>query len=206
LSGYCAQIIRNPNPANAYITQVNSTYLNLNKLQTNGLDFELLYSTRAPAFIPGDGHLVFRALATYTDHFSTTDPVSTIDRAGQLGGFGVVAVPHWQGSATLTYSLPRFSTSLQGRFVQGGNINNLAIPGTGSGANIYTVPAITYWSLAASYDIVPPSNRRQIQIFANVNNLFDQNPPFPFLASSFVPSPYYDPIGRAFRIGVRIKR
>jgi iron complex outermembrane receptor protein len=155
--------------------------------------------------MPGNGNLVFRALATYTAKFATTDAVSTIDRAGQLGGFGVDAVPHWQGNATLTYSLPRFSTSLQGRFIQGGNINNLAKPGTSSSANIYTVPAVTYWNLSASYDIVPPSNRRQIQIFANVNNLFDKNPPFPFLASSFVPGPYYDPIGRAFRFGVRVK-
>lgn len=203
---YCNQIVRNSDPANAYITKVNSTFLNLNRFRTNGLDFELLYSTRAPAFMPGNGNLVFRALATYTAKFATTDAVSTIDRAGQLGGFGVDAVPHWQGNATLTYSLPRFSTSLQGRFIQGGNINNLAKPGTSSSANIYTVPAVTYWSLSASYDILPPSNRQQIQIFANVNNLFDQNPPFPFLASSFVPGPYYDPIGRAFRIGIRIKR
>ena len=202
LPGYCAQIVRNSDPANAYITQVKSTFLNLNSLRTNGLDFEVLYSTRAP----GNGNLVFRALATYTAEYAQADPVNTFERAGQLGGgFGVIAIPHWQGNATLTYNLPRFSASLQGRFVDGGNLNNLAKPGTSSSANIYKIPAITYWSLAASYDIVPPSNRQKIELFANINNLFDQNPPFPFLASSFITNPYYDPIGRAFRFGVRVK-
>lgn len=202
LTVYCAQIDRNPNPVDPYITQVRSPYLNLNKFQTSGLDFELIYA-RPTAFLPWGGSFVLRALATYTHNFTTTDALGPVDRAGQLGGAGV---PHWQGNATLTYNLGNFSTALQGRFIEGGNIDNLAKPGTNTSANIYTVPAETIWSLSASYDIVPRSEHRQIQVFGIVNNLFDSNPPFPFAPSSLVLSPYYDGIGRAFRVGVRIKR
>jgi outer membrane receptor protein involved in Fe transport len=200
LAVYCGQIDRNPDPANAYITQVRSPFLNLNKFQTSGLDFELIYA-RPTAFLPWGGDFVLRGLATYTHKFSTTDAVGTIDRAGQLGGAGV---PHWTGSATFTYNLANFSTALQGRFIEGGNIDNLAKPGTSTSANIYTVPTKTIWSLSASYDIVHSAGRK-VQIFGIINNLFDSNPPFPFQPSSGITSPYYDGIGRAFRFGVRVK-
>jgi outer membrane receptor protein involved in Fe transport len=201
LAVYCGQIDRNPDPANAYITQVRSPFLNLNKFQTNGVDFELVYA-RPTAFLPWGGNFVLRALATYTNEFATTDALGTVDRAGQLGGAGV---PHWMGSATLTYNLGGFSTAIQGRFIEGGNIDNLAIPGTRTSANIYTVPTKTIWSLSASYDVVH-SGKQKVQIFGIINNLFDSNPPFPFQPSSAIVSPYYDGIGRAFRFGIRIKR
>ena len=108
------------------------------------------------------------------------------------------------GSATLTYNLSNFSTSIQGRFIESGNIDNLALPGTRTSANIYTVPAKSIWSLSASYDF-EHSGRRIVQIFGLIDNLFDSNPPFPFQPSSAIVSPYYDGIGRAFRIGVRAK-
>ncbi|MBG6120219.1 outer membrane receptor protein involved in Fe transport [Sphingobium sp. JAI105] len=201
LTEYCNQIDRNPDRS---LRQVRSPFLNLNSFQTNGLDFEMVYA-RPAAFLPWGGDFVLRALATYTNELSTTDPVTTIDRAGQLGSaFGGANVPHWLGSATLTYNLKNFSTSLQGRYIDGGNIDNLAIPGTRTSANIYTVPAKTIWSLAVSYDIVN-SGGRKVQIFGNINNLFDSNPPFPLQPSSALTGPYYDGIGRAFRFGIRVK-
>ena len=201
LTEYCDQIDRN---ADMSLRQVRSPFLNLNSFQTNGLDFEMVYA-RPAAFLPWGGDFVFRGLATYVNELSTTDPVNTIDRAGQLGSaFGGANVPHWVGSGTITYNLPNFSTSLQGRYIDGGNIDNLAIPGTRTSANIYKVPAKTIWSLAASYDIVN-SGGRKVQIFGNINNLFDSNPPFPLQPSSALTGPYYDGIGRAFRFGIRVK-
>jgi len=201
LTDYCDQIDRNQDRS---LRQVRSPFLNLNSFQTNGLDFEMVYA-RPAAFLPWGGDFVLRGLATYTNELSTTDPVTTIDRAGQLGSaFGGANVPHWLGSATLTYNLDNFSTSIQGRYIDGGNIDNLAIPGTRTSANIYTVPAQTIWSLSASYDILN-SVGRKVQIFGNISNLFDANPPFPLQPSSALTGPYYDGIGRAFRFGVRVK-
>jgi outer membrane receptor protein involved in Fe transport len=201
LASYCGQIDRNQDGS---LFQVRSPFLNLNKFQTNGLDIEMVYA-RPAAFLPWGGDFVLRGLATYTHELSTTDPVTTIDRAGQLGSaFGGGNVPHWLGTGTLTYNLSNFSTSLQGRFIAGGTIDNTALPGTNKSANIYTVPAQTIWSLSASYDIVHSAGRK-VQIFGNINNLFDTNPPFPLQPSSALTGPYYDGIGRAFRIGVRVK-
>lgn len=200
LAIYCGQIDRNPDPANNYITQVRSPFLNLNEFTTSGVDFELIYA-RPTDFLPWGGDFVLRTLATYTHEFTTTDALGAIDLSGQLGGAGV---PHWMGSATLTYNLDNFSTSLQGRFIDGGNIDNLAVPGTSTSANIYTVPAKTIWSLSASYDIIS-NGSQEVQIFGLINNLFDSNPPFPFQPSSVTTSPYYDGIGRAFRFGIRFK-
>jgi iron complex outermembrane recepter protein len=200
LTVYCGQIDRNSDPANPYITRVRSPFLNLNEFTTSGVDFELIYA-RDTDFLPWGGDFVLRALATYTHEFTTTDALGSIDRSGQLGGAGV---PHWMGSATLTYNLDNFSTALQGRYIGGGNIDNLAIPGTRTSANIYTVPAKTIWSLSASYDVIS-NDSQEVQVFGIINNLFDSNPPFPFQPSSITVSPYYDGIGRAFRFGVRFK-
>ncbi|MEO8313595.1 MAG: TonB-dependent receptor [Pseudomonadota bacterium] len=202
LTAYCGLINRNADPANRFITSVRSPFLNLNLFETSGVDFEMVYARPMPEIIPVGGDFVFRALATYTDKFATTDALGTIDRSGQLGGTGV---PHWLGNATITYNVANFSASLQGRFIQGGNIDNLAKPGTSTSANLYTVPAETLWNLSASYDIVPRSTGRQIQVFGIVSNLFDSNPPFPFVPTSLISSPYYDGFGRAFRAGVRMK-
>lgn len=201
LTYYCGQIDRNQDMS---LRQVRSPFLNLNKFQTSGLDFEMVYA-RPAAFLPWGGDFVLRGLATYTNNLSTTDPVGTIDRAGQLGSaFGGANVPHWLGSATFTYNLDNFSASIQGRYIDGGNIDNLAIPGTRTSASIYTVPAETIWSLSASYDILNSAGRK-VQVFGNINNLFDSNPPFPLQPSSGLTGPYYDGIGRAFRVGVRVK-
>ena len=202
LADYCALIFRNSDPNNRYITSVSNPFLNLNGFKSSGLDFEISYAHAAPKFIPWGGDFILRGLANYTHEFATRDALGTIDRAGQLGGAGV---PHWQGNTTITYNLAKFSTSLQGRFVEGGNIDNTAKPGTATSANIYTVPARWFWNLSMSYDILRSAGR-QLQVYGVVSNLFDSNPPFPFAPSSATVSPYYDGIGRAFRFGVRIRR
>jgi iron complex outermembrane receptor protein len=202
LTSYCPLIQRNPDPTNAYITGVRSPFLNLNEYRTKGVDIEAVWTT---GLFNIPGNFIVRGLASYTHELVTKDALGEVDRAGQLGGTTGLppGVPHWQGTGTVTYNRGDFSGTLQGRFVQSGNIDNTYVPGTASSANIYTVPHQILWNLSASYTFNRPIGT--IQVFGNVNNLLDTNPPFPFLPSSLYPSGYYDGIGRAFRMGVRLK-
>jgi iron complex outermembrane recepter protein len=202
LADYCGFITRAA--GTNVITSVSSAFLNLNRFATNGVDFEI--SLKRPlsdlsSSLPGD--LSLRLLATYTEHLTTTDARGPIDRAGQLTGSATVnSVPHWQGNLTATYEVGRLSTSLQGRFVGAGNIDNLATPGTSTGANIYKVGSKTYWNLSASYDLIAKDGHR-VQLFGLVDNVFNSHPPFPFMPSSLVTSPYHTVLERSYRVGVR---
>jgi iron complex outermembrane recepter protein len=55
-------------------------------------------------------------------------------------------------------------------------------------------------NLAASYDIT-----KAVQLFGSVTNLFDSNPPVaPSSVGGFNPV-LYDPIGRQYHLGARVK-
>ena len=80
---FCPFVIRD---TNGVITQVNTPYLNLAKLQTSGLDIETQYTLplqRVSASLPGT--LNFDVLATYIAHLKTVQPTGSIDIAGETG-------------------------------------------------------------------------------------------------------------------------
>ena len=204
LTAYCGFITRAP--GTNVITAVSSAFLNLNRFETSGIDYELSFArplSQLGTGLPGD--IAVRVLATYTEHLTTTDARGPIDRAGQLtGSASVNSVPHWQGNGSFTYNLPRFSATIQGRFIGGGNIDNLATPGTSTSANIYKVKAHSYWNLSASYNVKSwGDGARKVQIFGLVDNVFNSHPPFPYMPSSLVTSPYYTVLERTYRMGVR---
>ena len=194
-SAACNAIIRNSAGA---ITDIYSPFVNIVGFRTSGVDFEASY-TRQLSIIPGA--ISLRGLVTYTDELTTIDGSGReVDRAGQMGFGSGPGVPDWQANLSLAYDLGGFSGSVQARFFSGGEIDVLAIPGTATSANIYTVPSEYLLNLSASYDFDPGLGGRKVQIFGVVDNVMDNHPPFPLSNS-----PYYDAIGRAYRVGVRLK-
>src|SRR5262249_25675178 len=110
LQEYCA-LITFDNSASG-IKEIRQTPANLNRLKTDGLDIELAYNVPIDAIgIPG--RLDIRSLTTWTNHLTTIDAVSSINRAGSgaLGG-----VPEWNNNTAVTYALGSFSNSLQFRY------------------------------------------------------------------------------------------
>jgi outer membrane receptor protein involved in Fe transport len=88
---------------------------------------------------------------------------------------------------------------VQLRTVGGGKYNNLFTQGVQINNN--KVPGVNYVNLSAALRPI-----KGIEIFGVINNLFDRDPPlepqnfgFPFIPS------WHDPIGRAFRFGVRYR-
>lgn len=145
-----------------------------------------------------------------------------VDLVGQIrsGTFipGVAATPRWAGNATVTYAMSGFQVSLNARYVGGAKIDNdwcdsAAVCSNyqnatgnfllGSVDNNKVKPYVNY-SLTSSYDL-KVANTKQFQVFGSVANLLDKSPPFTGGGISGATANYHDTLGRAYRLGVRMK-
>jgi outer membrane receptor protein involved in Fe transport len=209
----CPQIVRD---STGTITQVYNLNLNLNKVHTNGLDFEMAYSIPlSDLFSGGGGTFSIRALATKVFHLTTTDKTGTsIDRAGQNSQpvSGTSGVPSWQGNLYLTYTHGPFSGTAQVRYVSAGTRDNTLIgPGQAgystalaNSVTINHIPAYAYLNLNASYALIN-NGRHKVEVFGVVNNVTNTTPPN-YLATGFggTNNVLYDVLGRAYRGGIRV--
>lgn len=173
-------IVRKPN---GEIESMTNPVRNLANYNTQGLDIEASYRMAL-----GDGNLSFRALANHVFHLK----VNGVDVAGVVGGETAFSTPKWRGTATVAFDNEDFGANVRVRYVDGG---------------LYSVPPAspakppvnnrngsrTYVDLGAQFRTGP------FTLFANVNNLFDRDPPLtPYI------TPNYDVIGRYISGGVKL--
>jgi len=220
----CNQVVRD---STGTLVSVSNTNLNLNRLNTRGLDFEADYSTPLADAIAGvPGNLSIRALATRVLRLTTIDPTGTaIDRSGMIGSpvSSPSGLPKWEGNMSLTYTNGRFSGTMQFRYV-GPGVRDVTLVGpddpryqsllsattcpaplaAACTANINHAPSYTYMNINAQYAIIDDGNRK-VEVFGAINNLFNTDPPN-YLPSSYGPTNnvLYDVMGRYYRVGVRV--
>ncbi len=204
LPEYCAYLTLDNSPIGFSYT-VNAP-LNLNRQKTSGLDLEL--SMRPPIDAIGvPGRLDFRGLATWVDDLRTISPTTAggtqdIDTAGQF-------VPDWTMNFNLTYALDRFTANVNVKYTT--NIKYSTTlkgpddpdynPASNNSINKNRFPSSTLWNTTLSYDLIREDKRR-LQLFGVVENLFDKDPPL--VALYIVPGGNpYDLVGRNFKTGVR---
>jgi len=130
---------------------------------------------------------------------------------------GVAATPKWTGNISASYLLGGFTTTLSARYVGGANLDNTWIddptqPGyytadgrlTNATVDNNHVDPYLLFSLNGSYNL-KVANLKQFQLFGTINNLFDKDPPFTGAGISGASASYADTLGRAFRMGVRLR-
>jgi iron complex outermembrane recepter protein len=191
--------------------------VNLASLGSSGVDFNVSY--RIPV---GPGSVTARLFGTYVEHLKTDDGLgnplaydgagviqtkgSVVDHAGQVGG-GVTSEPHWQVNSSFTYAVPRWSATVQGRYVEGGHIDNTLVgpddPAYDAASPISigdnNVKSRIYVNLSGTYNIIDRDGGQKLQAYMAINNVTNVDPPFPSTAVSG----FYDHIGRYFRAGLR---
>ena len=59
-------------------------------------------------------------------------------------------------------------------------------------------PAAITWNLSLSYDLIQEQNGEDLQVYLNVDNLLDKDPP---IIWSYVSN--YNVVGRYFKVGIR---
>jgi iron complex outermembrane receptor protein len=200
---YCESITFNPDGSIAFIT---NTRLNLAQAATRGIDFEFNY-TRPRIF---GGLLTTKLLATRVLKLTQTTPNGVHDYLGQVSNFNrVPGVPKWTADAFLDYSRGPAHLGLQARYLGHGKFSTDLHEGTGANSvNDNSVPAFLYLNATASYRF-HLGERRSVELFGIVNNLFDKDPPMiPSGAAggineSSTNGQLYDVVGRFFRAGIR---
>jgi iron complex outermembrane receptor protein len=185
-------------------TEIALRQINLSTLKTNGFDFELAYNTPLEAIVakaPGD--IALRFLATYTDKLTTNDGRTTVDRVGDVGT-GNGGIPHWRVNLSQTYIVDSWSFYLGERYVGGGNYSNAFTPGQINKPHIASQFLV---DTSVQYT-VKGGPAKSLQLYANVRNLLDKDPPldpanfvFPLYSNAVL----YDTIGRTFSVGARFK-
>lgn len=210
------------------ITYVANQPYNALQQITSGLDFEFAYNTPLDNWSDSlAGDLDIRGLVNYTGQLDTIDvnpvtkSVTTIEGAGVLvdsAGLGAgngLYTPTWNWTASLTYTLDRFSGTVTWRGRGSGVYNNrFVVCSSGCPAstalaptiNENHIPAIHWYDLAFNYKVLEDN----VTAYFVVKNLFNQDPPniAANLSNGFyggLDNDNYDRIGRMFRIGVRFR-
>ncbi|KTE13767.1 TonB-dependent receptor plug domain-containing protein [Sphingopyxis sp. H115] len=165
------------------IASVSRSFRNLASYSTKGLDLEASY-----AMPVGAGTLRFRALATHVfELFVGSDQVGIV---GDQASFGT---PKWRVTGGINYQDDDFGIDVRGRYVSGG-IYSEQVGGNGLPLLNNEIDARLYVDLGLQFNTGP------FTFFANVNNLFDSDPPLTQY-TSFI----YDTIGRYYSGGVKLK-
>ena len=203
---FCGLITRD---AGNTITEVRDIAINAAELRTSGWDVEFQY--RQP--LGGLGSLNASILANIVNNLTTEDQVGSIDRAGQNGvRTGTVAgVPDYTIDGTLTWKLEPVQLTAHGRYIPKGiywtefrdpSDAGYAVTNPNS-VNSNDVPSRFYLDLAAQVTL--NTGGREFELFGAINNALDRDPPIMPGASGGTNQILYDPVGRAFKIGVRAK-
>jgi iron complex outermembrane receptor protein len=204
---FCPLIVRDGSNT---VTQVSDILLNANAVKTKGFDIEFDYRQSLGAV----GDLSLRALATITQELTTTDSAGSLDRAGQTGSRAgtVLGVPDYVLNGLATYTKGPGTLTFQGRYIPSGSYNvsfvgpdaaNYAVT-LPTSVNNNRVPGRFYLDMSGTLKVAVGSGRA-FELFGAVNNLLDRDPPAIPSGNLGTNQVLFDPVGRAFRMGARVR-
>jgi outer membrane receptor protein involved in Fe transport len=190
-------------PANV-MTNFYIRSVNIAQQRTGGIDLESNFRTRL-----FNRQLSLRGLLTYQPHITYFIPYAAAqDVAGvaypQIGG---LPAPVWKASLFANYKVSeRWTVDLSERFR-----SRLHFSSDPTAPNeIGGVASVAYTNLTVSYDV--PSPAKQLNVFLNVQNLFDRDPPPAGAINNQFPGAFPsnfavgdDVMGRYYTLGVRMR-
>jgi iron complex outermembrane recepter protein len=200
----CARISRDP--TTNMILFVPQTFQNLSKVYLEAVDVEFGYS-HAVNWFGGNERLGVRLFGTYLIENSTTNSQgvkteSTGDSAQQLF--------ERKANLSLNYSNGAFSGNLQARYIAGGKLSSLynlyspTLDRVNYNVADNSIGSVFYWDTRIGYEL--PVAGGNLELFANVNNLLDRDPPLVLgLNSSAQIGGGFNTLGRTFVLGVNMK-
>ena len=202
--------------ANGSVAQVRTLYQNLNRLQTSGFDIETNYHLPLSSRLPKLGALDFNFLATCLQHLKTTDVTGlSIDRAGVDGNNvsgGGAGAPKWQMNLLSTYTVGPASFNVETRYIEAGLFDATLIGPAQAGYNVNLpnsvnnnhVAGVVYVNLGARYKLPIPGST-SLEVYADIHNLLNRDPPVAPSNQGSSNLILFDPLGRLYRVGVRMQ-
>lgn len=206
----CQRVTRNP--ADDRIILVGDVFINIDQARVRGRDLEVAYLRDVSWFGSGSQSLGVRLFASWLDENSQTlAGTRKIDRAGQTGieqSTGMAyELPDFKATVNATLTTGPFSVFLQGRYIGSGVMENALVEGVNIEDN--SVDSAFYTDLRVSWTREMQGGTT-LEIFGNVTNLFDEDPPVTpywdaFLGYSRQANPgLFDVLGRNYVAGVRV--
>jgi len=205
------------------ISQVRALYINANPYALSGVDIAWDYLLPMSKLLSkANGNLSFRLSSTYALKTMVNSAGGQKNVASQTGGdqgfFSDFAPsPKFSGTLTISYLNGPLSVTTQGRYISAGRLDKQN-PKLGPGdagydptltysVNDSTVPSYFVMSLDGSYDF-KWFGLQNVQLFADVQNLFDRDPPFSspntMIGVGGVNAIFFDTLGRTYRVGMRM--
>jgi outer membrane receptor protein involved in Fe transport len=198
----CALIQRDP--VTNLILHVDNLYLNINQARVKGADLEISYSKEMNVFGGGEvfGARVF--LGWLDENSITNVGVPKFNRAGETGALDF---PEYKLTANVSYIRGPLSIFVQERWIDSGLRRANEIEGVQIDDN--TVDSVLYTDLNVSYE-VETDRGMTWEIFGNIANLFDKDPPITANFSDFggagqTNAGLHDVLGRRFVVGARMQ-
>lgn len=210
---FCAAITRNaPGTSDRELTIRNSPF-NFSRITVRGIDLEASYRLPIDRILGDGSSFTIRGLATrYLDYVTNTGVanVTPVDSVGSLGGSGP---PKWIYRVSATLDTPVFSITGVGRGVSSGTyFNNIIECQTGCPTSTTQFPTYDDNSIDGVFyfdmNLTTKFNamgRGDGEFFVNVTNVFDADPILLPEGGLSANSTYSDLLGRAFRVGVRLR-
>ena len=200
---FCSLVTRD---AGNQLVNVQDVFLNINRQKNRGIDFELNYQTNESAM----GLLDFRVLASRYLELSTTDSAGTVDRAGQTGyrPGATTGVPDWTVDGTLRWDYGPLSAGLHGRYISKGIYEVLFVGPQDAGYSVTAANSVDDNRVDGAFTLdfnLAYDMTDALQVFGVVNNVFNSDPPLDASAQGGTNQVFFDPIGRYFKVGARIR-
>jgi outer membrane receptor protein involved in Fe transport len=215
---FCNAITTDPartqNPAQPYLI-IRTQPFNAASQEVRGVDIEASYRMPLDRLFSGaDGAFTLRGLATHyiENRFNSGVPGTVVLNTAGVNG-GQASTPEWIYRVSASYDTDAFGITAIGRGVSAGKYVANGIE-CQTNCPVSTVNAPTYERNRVSGAFYVDLNmttkfnalgRGDGEFFINVTNLFDSNPillPETGLAAN---STYSDLLGRAFRVGMRLR-
>ena len=204
-SQYCSLFTRG---SDNNINFIQSTYLNSSKLETDGIDIQVDYSTGVARWTSGskytnwlDGRLALSLTFNYLHQFHNF-PFQNNPSQVDINE-GTNTDPHYKGIASIDYRQGPWDIDWQLRYL-GRTANFNRNPTQSDFSEYYNIPfapSELYHNVVVHYDL--GGYLKGGQIYAGVNDVFDSHPPAYLIESTG--SVGYD-LGRYLFMGLRIRR
>jgi outer membrane receptor protein involved in Fe transport len=210
----CPFVVRDP--GTGLITSVTTTYQNLSALRTAGWELAAEYNKNLADISPGlSGNLNLVLNANRVNHLTTISPDGTkVEYSNWTGNPGsiqsLLGVPRWRANFVTTYSNSLWRLTAAMRYIPKGILDPTKIGAEQSGysqalpnsANLNHVDPAFYLDLTGGM-FFNAFGGKQGEVYLTVNNVFDKSPPDTLRL--FGNPLYFDPIGRFYKAGIRIK-
>ena len=200
---FCGLVVRDANDA---LVSVQNVLLNVNQQKARGLDFEFNMAVETGA----DSLLDLRVLASHYIELSVTDTAGTVDRAGQTGyrPGTTTGMPDWTISTNLSWEMGRLTAGVHTTYISGGIWDVLQLGPEDHGyrvtaansVNTNRVDSSFLVDLSLAYEV-----RDGIELFGVVDNVFNTDPPAAASAQGGTNQAFFDPMGRYYKMGARLR-